>query len=112
MLVLAGLSKSAYALRVLTSMRGQLPTASHDKPVTLLGPASTVSNVVSAAARNAVDDLAELIRDSPKTDEGNQARIRVATAAVTAWVQTYIDCEALEWFNFDPCQDPIYPLEW
>jgi hypothetical protein len=57
------LSKSAYALRVLTMLRGQLPTARHETPVILVGPASTISSIVSAAVRNVADDLAELIRE-------------------------------------------------
>jgi hypothetical protein len=33
--------------------------------------------------------------------------LRGATAAAAAWVETYIECEALEWFNFDPDWDPV-----
>lgn len=92
-------------------MRGQLPAATHDVPVTLVGPASTISGLVVATACNAVDDLAELIRESPRTDERAQGRLRHAAAAVAAWVQTYIECEALEWFNFDPDWDPVSRVE-
>jgi hypothetical protein len=95
------LLKSAYAVRLLTMLRGQLTAVDHSEAVTLVGPASTVSGVIAAAARNAVDDLGELIRESPKTGEEAQARLRMAVAAVAAWVETYVDCEALEWFTFD-----------
>jgi hypothetical protein len=105
------LSSTAYALRILTKLRGQLPTAAHESPVALVGPASTVSEIVAAAARSVVDDLAELIRDSPRSDERAQTRIRDATAAVAAWVQTYLDCESLEWFNFDSDWDPVHQIE-
>jgi hypothetical protein len=101
--------KSAYALRLRTMLRRQLPTADHPESVTLVGPASTVSDMIAAAARNAVDDLGELIRESPKTGGEAQARLRTAVAAVAAWVETYVDCEALEWFTFDPPYDPADP---
>jgi hypothetical protein len=100
------LSRSAHALHVLSALRGQLPTAQHDAALTIVGPATTISELVAATARNAVDDLAELIRESPKTDERAQTKLREATAAVAAWVKTYIDCEALEWFTFDPEPGP------
>lgn len=103
------LSKSAYALRILTMLRGQLPTPHHPDPIMLVGPASMVSGMIAAAARNAVDDLGELIRESPKIDQEAHARLRAAVAAVAAWVETYVDCEAMEWFTFDAPYDPLDP---
>ena len=104
---LKDLSRTAYALRVLTMLRGQLPTANHDERVALVGPASMIAELVAATVRNVVDDLAELIRVPAKTDERAQEQLRDATAAVAAWVDTYIEHEALEWFNFDPGRDPV-----
>lgn len=101
------LSGSGYALRVLAALRGQLPTADHAAPVLIVGPAPTISEFVAAAARNAVDDLVELLRESPRTDERAQAALRTAASAVTAWVESYIDCEALGWFSFDSDWDPV-----
>lgn len=104
-------SSTAYALRILTMMRAQLPTATHDAPVALVGPGTTISGLVRATARAAVDDLAELIRESPRTDQAAQAKLSRAATAAIAWVHTYIDCEALEWFNFDPDWDPVLRTE-
>jgi hypothetical protein len=41
-----------------------------------------------------------------KNDGQAEARLRAALAAVTAWLDAYMECEALEWFTFDP-SDPI-----
>lgn len=101
------ISKSAYAQRVLTMVRGQLPTATHEAPVSIVGPASMISSIVAAVAVNAVEDLAELVRQSLRTDVRAQRRLVDATTTVAAWVETYIECEALEWFNFDPAWDPV-----
>jgi hypothetical protein len=101
------LSRSAYALRVLAKLRGQLPTAAHDAPVWIVGPGSTMTSFVAGAALSAVEDLAELVRQSPKVNPEAQMGLRKATAAAAAWVETYIECEALEWFNFDPDWDPV-----
>jgi hypothetical protein len=101
------LSASAYALRVLTAVRAQLPTADHGHEVTLVGPASTLSDVVAVATANAVDDLAELVRKPPTGDAGTQARLRGVADAAVAWVATFIECQAVEWFNFDPDWDPV-----
>jgi hypothetical protein len=60
------LSRSAYALRVLAKLRGQLPTVAHDAPVWIVGPGSTMTSFVAGAALSAVEDLAELVRQSPK----------------------------------------------
>jgi hypothetical protein len=58
------------------------------------------------AARNAVDDLGEMIREPVKSGDDGEARLRAAVAAVVAWLETYIECETLEWFTFDPPYDP------
>jgi hypothetical protein len=101
------LSRSEYALRVLAKLRGQLPTADHDAPVWIVGPGSTMTSFVAGAVINAAEDLAELVRQSPRTSSKAQIGLRKATAAAAAWVETYIECEALEWFNFDPEWDPV-----
>jgi hypothetical protein len=91
-------------------LRAQLPTVDQDEPVVVVGPASMVSHFIGAAARNAVDDLAELVRAPVKDDGQAEARLRAALAAVTAWLDTYMECEALEWFTFDPPFDPSDPI--
>ena len=70
------------------------------------GPASALSDLIAVAARNAVDDLGEATRASPSTGEDARARLRAAVTAVVAWLDTYIECQALEWVSFDPPCDP------
>jgi hypothetical protein len=103
------LSKSASALRVLTMLRAQLPALDHDKPVVVVGPASAISELIALAARNAVDDLGELVRQPLRSGAEAEAKLRAALAAVVAWLDTYIECEALEWFTFDPLDDSSDP---
>jgi hypothetical protein len=45
-------------------------------------------------------------RALPRTDPAAQAWLRVSVAVVAAWVETFIDCEALEWFGVDANWDP------
>jgi hypothetical protein len=78
------LSKSAYALRLLSMLRAQLPALGHGEPVAVVGPASSISGLIAAAARNAVDELSELIREPPRSDEQRETRLRAAMAAANA----------------------------
>ena len=103
------LSKSASALRVLTMLRAQLPALDDDKSVVVVGPASAISELIALAARNAVDDLGELVRQPLRSGAEAEAKLRAALAAVVAWLDTYIECEALEWFTFDPPDDSSDP---
>ena len=66
-----------------------------------------MTSFVAGAVLTAAEDLAELVRQSPRTNSEAQIGLRKATAAAAAWVETYIECEALEWFNFDPDWDPV-----
>jgi hypothetical protein len=62
------MSRSAYALEALTKLRAQLPTPAHDEAVAVVGPAAIVSALVGASARNAADELAEVMRNPLGTD--------------------------------------------
>jgi hypothetical protein len=103
-------SRSAYALRVLGMLRAQLPTVDHDEPVVVVGPASMVSHFIAGAARSAVDDLADLVRTPVRNRAQGEAKLRAALVAASAWLDTYMECEALEWFTFDPPYDPADPI--
>jgi len=92
---------------MLTMVGGQLPATTHDAPVSIVGPAAMRSSIIAAAVISATDDLAEIVRHSPCSNLEAQARLHVATTAVAASVETYIECEALDWFNFDPAWDPV-----
>ena len=63
----AQLSSAAYALRVLSAIRLQIPAHPTDHPVAIVGPATTVSEIITAAARNAVYELGELLRAGPSS---------------------------------------------
>ena len=75
----------------------------------MVGPASMISQFIVGAARNAVDDLAERVRTPVRCCE-DEVRLRAALAASNAWLETYIDCEAIEWYTFDPPCDPADPI--
>jgi hypothetical protein len=66
-----------------------------------------MTSLVAGAVLRAIDHLVEIVRQSPRTNPEAQRKLRETTAAVAAWVATYIECEAVEWFNFDPVWDPV-----
>ena len=93
-------------------LRAQLPALGHEEPVVVVGPASVMSELIAVVTRNAVDDVGELIREPLKPGRHDEAKLRAALGAAVAWVDTYIDCEALEWFTFDPPYDPSDRTPW
>lgn len=105
----AQLSSAAYALRVLPAIRSQIPAHPTDHPLAIVGPATTVSEIITAAARNAVYELGELLRAGRSSSPQAQRymKLRELTSAAQAWVETYIDCHAVEWYRFDPDWDPV-----
>lgn len=40
-------------------------------------------------------------------DVSGRERLADVAGAAGAWVQTYIDCQELEEFSFDPAVDPV-----
>jgi hypothetical protein len=100
------LSRCAYALRVLGMVRAQLPALDHGDSVVVAGPAPMLADLIASAARNAVDDLGEALREPLATGTGAGATLRAAAAAVVAWIETYIESEALERYTFDLPYDP------
>jgi hypothetical protein len=69
-----------------------------------------VSHFIAGAARNAVDDLAESVRGPLQAGGEREATLRAALAAANAWLETYMECEALEWYTCDPPYDPADPI--
>jgi hypothetical protein len=45
--------------------------------------------------------------DAPHADEEAHTRLRAAVPAAAAWIETYLDCQQVEWFSFDPAWDPV-----
>jgi hypothetical protein len=103
------LSNAAYSLRVLAAIRAQIPSAHSARAFAIIGPATTVSEIISAATRNAADDLADALRDRDASGASTDRYkvLRELTAIAQAWVETYIDCDAVEWYRFDPDWDPV-----
>jgi hypothetical protein len=101
------LEGAAYALRILTAIRSQVPAPGIDRPFAIVGPATTISTIITGAAQNAADRLGDSLRKRSKRDSGTRDRLRELAVAALAWVETYIDCEAIEWYRFDPDWDPV-----
>ena len=76
----------------------------------MVGTASMLSRFVAGAARSAVNDLAELALTPVRSGGEAEAKLRAALAAATAWLETYMECEALEWYTFEPPYDPADPI--
>lgn len=108
----AQLSSATYALRALSAIRSQIQAHPTDHPFAIVGPATTVSEIITAAARNAACELGELLRAEPSSSPQAEryTKLRELTSAAQAWVETYIDCHAVEWYRFDPDWDPVVPL--
>lgn len=98
---------AAYAIRVLAAIRFQVPQTPGDERTVVVGPATVVSSIIEGATRHAADELGELLRESPKLGVELQTAIRHRAAALQAWVETYVDCQAVGWYLFDPNWDPV-----
>jgi hypothetical protein len=96
----------AYALRVHAAIRSQVPGAVNDEAFAIVGPASTISTLVEGAARHAADRLGEFLR-APRRDEKTRRRLREHGVAALAWIETYIDCQAIEFYSFDAAWDHV-----
>lgn len=93
-----------YRLRLLRKLRGELPEGEHGEFVLFTGPSGMVLDAVEGTMDNVVAALAEQVaRRKPN------ARLRDTAAAAHAWVETFLDCKAVEGFDFDPTSDPIRP---
>lgn len=101
------LGAAAYALRVNAAIRAQIPEATNGESIVVVGPATTVSTLISAATRNAADRVAELLRDSARLGPELHTALGRDAAALQAWIETYVDCYVIEWYLFDPNWDPV-----
>jgi hypothetical protein len=99
------LRAAEYELQLLRMMRAQLP-GSQEEPVSFVGPSAMVLDVVLSTLRSVVDRLAELAGERV-CDERAGARLGEAAAAAQAWVETFLDCQAVAAFSFDPDVDPV-----
>ena len=100
------MSRAGYALRALGAIRSQLPQHSGGEPVIVVGPSTTISAAISGAAISATLDLAEVLQKPHRGREAMNELHELAVAAL-AWVETYLDCYAVEWYSFDPHWDYV-----
>jgi hypothetical protein len=102
------LSAREYELRLLRAMRAQLPACDYRGAVMFVGPAQLVRGLVAGSLCNAVGALSELA-GAPRRLSDRKARGRLAATADAArsWAQTFVDCQELEDFSFEPPGDPL-----
>jgi hypothetical protein len=103
----ATLESKAYALRVVAAIQSQVPAGVTEEPFEIVGPATMVSNLIEGAVRNAADRLGESLRSPSRPNAQTRGRLRELAVAVCAWVETYVDCQAVEWYSFDPNWDHV-----
>ncbi len=86
--------------RIVTRLRDELPAANRAS-FTITGPAGIVLELVADAL------LAVIGRASASVDAVSWSRLAwLDLAAVDAWLQTALDCRAVERFSFDEDCDP------
>jgi hypothetical protein len=103
----AQLDSKAYALRVLAAIGSQVPVGASDEPFAIVGPATTVSSIIEGAARDAADRLGEFLRSPSRPNAETWGKLRELDVAAHAWVETYIACQAVEWYSFDSDCDHV-----
>ena len=96
------LERARDQVRTLRIMRARLPASDHHGRVTFVGPTALVLDLVGGTTRNVVAALSELVHGTSTGDPEWHARVRNTAAAASAWVRTFLDCEAVELFSFDP----------
>jgi hypothetical protein len=98
-----------YELRVLRAIRAALLEQTVMDRSVLLGPAPLVSELVAGAAADIVARLQESISSCRGSDEASRNELRRCSEDATAWMTTYVDALAVQWFGFDPDLDYIAP---
>ena len=104
------LDRIRYEARVLEMIRDQVVGRPNGEgPVAVFGPARIMAELVRGTVRHVAATLGELLQAEPRSDAGARAEL-VRTAAVAGvWTETYVACQAVEWFSFDPAADPAGP---
>jgi hypothetical protein len=69
-----------------------------------------VLELIRDTMRHVVDALTALVHEKAVGDPAWGARVRETAEAASAWVQTFLDCKAVERFRFDPEADPVAAL--
>ena len=104
------LDRLRYEARVLQMIRDQVAGRPDDEaPVVVCGPARIMAELVRGTARHVAATLGELLQTEPKSDADARAELVRAAAVAGLWTETYVACQAVEWFSFDPAADPAGP---
>lgn len=102
------LSAREYELRLLRAMRAQLPACDYRGAVVFVGPALLVRGLVTGSLCNVVGALSELVgAPRPLSDRKARARLAATADAARSWAQTFVECQELEAFTFEPSADPV-----
>ena len=100
------LDASRFNLRALDVIGSQLRPDGDDLAIkTIIGPSRIVSELVRETAQRVVLALNERLEERPRGDAAARERLLQTAVAASAWVETFVDCEAIEWFRF--AIDPI-----
>jgi hypothetical protein len=103
------LEAAQYELRLLERLRAQLPTGEVRGSFVVVGPTDVVGAIVRDSTRRVVETLGELVLEHPGSGCEARAGMVAAVTAAAAWVQTYVDAQAIEDFSFDVEADPSGP---
>ncbi|MGH2944723.1 MAG: hypothetical protein ACRDPC_00315 [Solirubrobacteraceae bacterium] len=96
-----------YELRLVVMMRAQLPAHDHEEGVVFVGPADLLRELVSGTLRRVVDALGDCVDAQRLTDAESRERLVVTAEAAEAWARTFVECQKVETFHFDPDADPM-----
>ena len=100
------LDRIRYEARVLETIRRQVvERPGGESTVVVVGPSRIVAELVRGTARRVVEDLGELLQAEPRDDAAARAELVRSAAAAWAWVETYVGCQAVEWFSLEPDAD-------
>lgn len=99
------LCEREYELELLRRMRAGLLEAVGSEPTVFVAPSVMADRVVRASMRSVAAALSELA-DGHVHGERDHGRLERTAEAASAWVQTFLDCQAVTSFNFDPSADP------
>jgi hypothetical protein len=97
------LDASRFDLRALDIIRSQLGGGDGEDPraTTIIGPSRIIAELVRETTRRVVMSLDELLEEPPRGDADARARLVRVVAAAKAWVETYVECEAVVWSRFE-----------
>ena len=103
------LDASRFDLRALDVIRRQLRGGDGGEPsvTTIIGPSRIVAELVRETARRVAVSLNDLLEKPPRGDVDAQANLERAAVAAKAWVETYVECEAVVWSRFEIDPMPI-----